>query len=103
MQLPSVQFLLFFTRLFLTAFHSGPIVTGTSVLAIKFNDGVMLAADCLGMFYSTFYCLLLASYGSLARFKDVQRIRPIGKATVLGCSGDVADFQHILQMMDEIQ
>ena len=60
MQLLSVQFLLFFTRFFLTAFHSGPIVTGTSVLAIKFNDGVMLAADCLGMFYS-YFLLLTAS------------------------------------------
>lgn len=25
-----------------------PIVTGTSVLGLKFKDGVMLAADCLG-------------------------------------------------------
>ena len=32
-----------------------PIVTGTSVLGIKYKDGVMLAAD------------TLASYGSLAR------------------------------------
>lgn len=25
-----------------------PIVTGTSVLAIKYKDGIMMAADCLG-------------------------------------------------------
>lgn len=60
-------------------------------MAIKFNAGVMVAADCL------------ASYGSLARFKDVQRIHAIGDSTVLGCSGDVADFQHVLHLMDQIQ
>ena len=45
----------------------------------------------------------LASYGSLARFKDVQRVCPIGKNTVLGSSGDISDFQHILHLLDQIQ
>ena len=27
-----------------------PIVTGTSVLALKFKDGIMMAADTLGAF-----------------------------------------------------
>ncbi|CAN0329823.1 unnamed protein product [Discosporangium mesarthrocarpum] len=40
-----------------------PMVTGTSVLGIKYKDGVMLAAD------------TLASYGSLARYKSVERIK----------------------------
>ncbi|CAB1103648.1 unnamed protein product [Ectocarpus sp. CCAP 1310/34] len=43
-------------------YTSQPIVTGTSVLGIK--DGVMLAAD------------TLASYGSLARYKNVERLKP---------------------------
>merc|ERR1712054_338953 len=38
-----------------------PLVTGTSVLAVKYKDGVVIAADNLG------------SYGSFARFTDVQR------------------------------
>jgi len=38
-----------------------PIVTGTSVLGIKFKDGIMLAAD------------TLASYGSLAQIRDMKR------------------------------
>ncbi|KAG2074936.1 hypothetical protein BDR04DRAFT_1140479 [Suillus decipiens] len=42
------------------------IVTKTSVLAIKYEDCVMMAAD------------NLSSYGSLARFKDVQRPHPGG-------------------------
>ncbi|KAB5589006.1 20S proteasome subunit beta [Ceratobasidium theobromae] len=46
-----------------------PIVTGTSVLGIRYKDGVMLAAD------------NLASYGSLARFKDIRRLHPVGDYT----------------------
>ncbi|KZP02862.1 proteasome endopeptidase complex, beta subunit [Athelia psychrophila] len=67
-----------------------PIVTGTSVLAIKFKDGVMMAAD------------NLASYGSLARFKDVQRLYPVGTHTVIGAGGDMSDFQYIQSMLDEL-
>lgn len=64
-----------------------PIVTGTSVLAIKYKDGVMMAADCL------------ASYGSLARFKDVQRITSLGSSTLMGTSGDLSDHQATIEML----
>ncbi|KAG8902557.1 Proteasome subunit beta type-7 [Tulasnella sp. 403] len=67
-----------------------PIVTGTSVLAIKFKDGVILAAD------------TLASYGSLARFKDIQRLHPVGTHTVVGAGGDMSDFQHIQHDLDSL-
>jgi 20S proteasome subunit beta 7 len=30
--------------------QSGPIVTGASVLAVKYKDGIMMAADNLGAF-----------------------------------------------------
>ncbi|EKM51252.1 uncharacterized protein PHACADRAFT_263295 [Phanerochaete carnosa HHB-10118-sp] len=67
-----------------------PIVTGTSVLAIKYKDGIMMAAD------------TLASYGSLARFKSVQRLHAVGRTTVLGASGDMSDFQYLQGMLDEL-
>jgi len=67
-----------------------PIVTGTSVLAIKFKDGVILAAD------------NLASYGSLARFKDIQRLHPVGTHTIIGASGDMSDFQHLQHSLDAL-
>ncbi|KAI1789323.1 proteasome endopeptidase complex beta subunit [Ganoderma leucocontextum] len=67
-----------------------PIVTGTSVLAIQYQDGIMMAAD------------NLASYGSLARFKDIQRLHPVGNSTVIGASGDMSDFQAIQSLLDEI-
>ncbi|GBE85714.1 proteasome endopeptidase complex beta subunit [Sparassis latifolia] len=65
-----------------------PIVTGTSVLAIKYKDGVMMAAD------------NLASYGSLARFKDIQRLHPVGSSTIIGVSGDLSDFQYLQNLLD---
>ncbi|TFK51413.1 proteasome endopeptidase complex beta subunit [Heliocybe sulcata] len=67
-----------------------PIVTGTSVLAMKFKDGIMMAAD------------NLASYGSLARFKDVQRLQPVGDYTVIGAGGDMSDFQYIQSLLDDL-
>jgi 20S proteasome subunit beta 7 len=37
-----------------TQFTSRPIVTGTSVVAIKFSKGVVIAADNLGKFAGSF-------------------------------------------------
>lgn len=65
-----------------------PIVTGSSVLGVKYKGGVMLASD------------TLASYGSLARYKDVRRIRKIGSSTIIGASGEYSDFQSIIDMMN---
>lgn len=65
-----------------------PIVTGSSVLAVKYDKGVMIAAD------------TLASYGSLARYKDVRRIIKVGDRTIMGASGEMSDFQAIQSMMD---
>uniref|UniRef100_A0A6U5BXA0 Proteasome subunit beta n=1 Tax=Hemiselmis andersenii TaxID=464988 RepID=A0A6U5BXA0_HEMAN len=67
-----------------------PIVTGTGVVGIKFDGGVMLAADTLG------------SYGSLARYLSVPRLKPFGKNTVVGGSGDLSDFQRVSALVDEL-
>lgn len=45
---------------------------------------------------------LAASYGSLARFKDVQRLQAVGDYTVIGASGDMSDFQYIQRILDDI-
>ncbi|KAL0213306.1 hypothetical protein RCL1_006932 [Eukaryota sp. TZLM3-RCL] len=66
-----------------------PITTGTSVLALKFKDGVLLACD------------TLASYGSLARFPHVQRLRSIGDNTLIASSGDFADFQMLMDFFEQ--
>ncbi|KZF24646.1 proteasome endopeptidase complex, beta subunit [Xylona heveae TC161] len=67
-----------------------PIVTGTSVLAIKFKDGVVIAAD------------NLASYGSLARFTDVKRLRTFNDTTVVGFGGDVSDMQYLDRLLNSL-
>eukprot|EP00602_Paraphysomonas_sp_CaronLab_P003489 CAMPEP_0185024194 /NCGR_PEP_ID=MMETSP1103-20130426/7162_1 /TAXON_ID=36769 /ORGANISM="Paraphysomonas bandaiensis, Strain Caron Lab Isolate" /LENGTH=240 /DNA_ID=CAMNT_0027557095 /DNA_START=57 /DNA_END=779 /DNA_ORIENTATION=+ len=67
-----------------------PIVTGSTVIGVKYNGGVMLASD------------TLASYGSLARYKDVRRIRKVGNSTIIGASGEYSDFQSIVEMLDEL-
>ncbi|TIA89278.1 hypothetical protein E3P81_02994 [Wallemia ichthyophaga] len=67
-----------------------PIVTGTSVIGLKFKDGIMLAAD------------NLASYGSLARFKDIQRLYGVGSNTIIGAAGDMSDFQHVQHQLDTL-
>lgn len=71
--------------------YSSPTVTGTSVLAIKYRDGVMMVADTLG------------SYGSTAMFKNISRIKPIGKNTIIGAGGDLADFQAMIKMLEQLE
>jgi len=69
---------------------TSPIVQSTSVLAIKYNGGVLVAAD------------TLASYGSLARYRDIRRLKPVGKYTLIGASGELSDFQFLSDHLDEI-
>ena len=49
----------------------------------------MVAADTLG------------SYGGLARFKDLRRIRAVGDYTLLGAGGEYSDFQHIIDVLGQ--
>jgi 20S proteasome subunit beta 7 len=69
---------------------TSPIVTGTSVLGIKYNGGVMLIAD------------TLASYGSMARFMNVPRISKVNKNTVIGGGGEYSDLQAIKRLLHEL-
>ncbi|KAK7337879.1 hypothetical protein VNO77_18467 [Canavalia gladiata] len=62
-----------------------PYVTGSSVVAIKYKDGIIMAADMGG------------SYGSTLRYKSVERIKPVGKHSLLGAVGEISDFQEILR------
>jgi hypothetical protein len=48
--------------------HRSPIVTGTSVLALTYRDGVLIASDTLG------------SYGSTKRYKSLERIKKVSAA-----------------------
>ena len=45
---------------------------------------------------------MTASYGSLARFKSIQRLQGVGESTVIGASGDMSDFQYLQTQLDEL-
>jgi len=66
-----------------------PITTTTSVLAMKFDGGVVMSADLLG------------SYGSLARFTNCTRIINVNKNILIGASGDYADFQYLKDIVQQ--
>nr|GEW71379.1 proteasome subunit beta type-4-like [Tanacetum cinerariifolium] len=63
---------------------------GTSVIGIKYKDGILMAADMGG------------SYGSTIRYKSIERLRQVGKHTLLGASGEISDYQEILKYLDEL-
>lgn len=47
-------------------------------------------------------CNFAGSYGSTLRYKTVERIKPIGRHSLLGASGEISDFQEILRYLDEL-
>lgn len=46
--------------------------------------------------------MLSASYGSLARFTDVKRLRTFDDSSVVGFGGDVSDMQHIERVLSSL-
>uniref|UniRef100_A0A7S0ZZK1 Proteasome subunit beta n=1 Tax=Noctiluca scintillans TaxID=2966 RepID=A0A7S0ZZK1_NOCSC len=67
-----------------------PIVTGSTVIGVKFNGGVLVAAD------------TLCSYGSTARFKNVCRLKTVGDNSILAAGGEFSDFQKLSNMIEEL-
>lgn len=68
-----------------------PYVTGSSVVAVKYCDGVMVACDTLG------------SYGSSARYHHIPRIEKIGRHSLMVGSGEISDFQFLSVLSQELQ
>ncbi|XP_012289178.1 proteasome subunit beta type-4 [Orussus abietinus] len=66
-----------------------PTTTGTSVVGIQYKDGVLIAAD------------ILASYGSLARYRNCERIMKVNNNILLGAGGDYADYQYIKNLIEQ--
>lgn len=66
-----------------------PQITGTSILGLKFEGGVILAADTLG------------SYGSMAAVRNLQRVFKVNDKTIIAGSGDYADYQLLLNIINE--
>jgi 20S proteasome subunit beta 7 len=69
---------------------TSPIVTGTSVLGIVYDGGVMLAAD------------TLLSYGGMAKHQGVSRLFHIpNTGTIIAASGEFSDFQEIQRQLTQ--
>merc|ERR1719318_1977219 len=66
-----------------------PSTSGSSVIAVKFEGGVVIAADTLG------------SYGRLAKYRDIDRIFKVTDSAVVGCAGDLADFQFLQEIIEQ--
>ncbi|KAL4712211.1 hypothetical protein ACJJTC_011072 [Scirpophaga incertulas] len=71
------------------AHSQSPITTTTTVIGLKYDKGVVIAADTLG------------SYGSLARFRDCPRVMKVNDLILLGSGGDYADFQYLKDIIEQ--
>jgi 20S proteasome subunit beta 7 len=43
-----------------------------------------------------------ASYGSMARFPDVRRLRKVSDQVIIGGSGELSDFDFITRLLGEL-
>lgn len=70
--------------------HSqSPVTTVTSIVSLAFDKGVLIAGD------------LLASYGSLARYRNCPRVMKVNDNIILGAGGDYADFQYVKDVIEQ--
>jgi len=67
-----------------------PIVTGSSVIGMKYNGGVLIACD------------TLVCYGGQKRYKDECRMKKVGEYSLIGASGEFSDFQYLGKQLDEL-
>lgn len=67
------------------------MVVGASVLAITYKDGVMVMCD------------TGASYGSLARFTNIERMKQVNAKTLVAVGGEHSDAQFLDQFYHDVE
>lgn len=68
--------------------HSlGAVNVGTSVMAVRYQGGIMMAAD-TGI-----------SYGNMLKIKDARRIEKLNDECIFASSGEMADFQELAKQL----
>lgn len=65
----------------------GAVNVGTSVMALKYKDGVMIGAD------------TNITYGSMMKIKDARRIEKLNDECIFAASGEMADFQDLIKQL----
>jgi len=83
-------FLFPYTQTMATTHTTRPITTGTSVVGLVYDGGVLLAAD------------TLLSYGSMAKSFNTPRMVSIADRVLLGASGEYSDFQEIVSRVEAL-
>lgn len=51
---------------------------------------------------NAFIISCIGSYGSTLRYKSVERLKPVGKHSLIGASGEISDFQEIMRYLDDL-
>lgn len=51
---------------------------------------------------NAFIISFIGSYGSTLRYKSVERLKPVGKHSLIGASGEISDFQEIMRYLDDL-
>ncbi|KAF8819738.1 putative 20S proteasome subunit beta 7 [Cardiosporidium cionae] len=64
-------------------------LTGGPIIGLIYEKGVILSAD------------TGASYGKLARYKNIQRMYTCGSHTLIGGGGELSDLQHLHDILQE--
>ncbi len=72
--------------------HSqGVVNAGTSVMAVKFKDGVLIGAD------------TAIGYGGMKKEQNARRIIKLNDETAFACSGEMADAQNLAKLLKKMQ
>ena len=67
----------------------GVVNAGTSVIGIKYKDGILIAAD------------TVVSYGGTLHQFNYRRIKKLNEECACGCSGEMADFEKLSEILDQ--
>ena len=72
-----------------TGHTQAPVNIGSSVIGLKYKDGIIIGAD------------TAVSYGSMKKTKGSTRMFKISEETALACSGEMSDFQELAKTFRE--
>lgn len=67
--------------------HTNTYILGTSVLAMKYREGVLILTDMQG------------SYGSYAKYKHLPKVAKLSDDTLLASSGEYSNFQEMVHYL----
>jgi 20S proteasome subunit beta 7 len=74
-----------------TKHTTNPIYVGSSVIGMKYKDGLVIASD------------TRINYGSLSKFFHVNtRVQQVNANTLLGSAGEYSDFQEVTRILREV-